>query len=96
MKLRVESYKLKVERRKLKVQSGKCCCGYAHKRGCIENTAVDEKTTGVARVANARVQEADGTTLTIDISKLSNGLYLYEVMNAMSEKIKSARIVISK
>ncbi len=40
--------------------------------------------------------KAEVTKITIDISKLSNGLYFYEVLNTVNENIKNARFVISK
>jgi len=40
--------------------------------------------------------KADGATLSINIEKLNNGLYIYEVLNADGINIKSGRLVISK
>jgi hypothetical protein len=40
--------------------------------------------------------KADGTVTSIDISKLQNGLYLYEVLNTMNLKINSASLLIAK
>ncbi|HPB25871.1 MAG TPA: kelch repeat-containing protein [Bacteroidales bacterium] len=40
--------------------------------------------------------KTDGSSLSINIEKLNNGLYIYEVLNADGINIKSGRLVISK
>jgi|GEM_PF-1034937 len=44
----------------------------------------------------AKEVRADGTTITINTSKLNNGLHVYEVLNADGINIKSGKLVISK